>query len=289
MSQFTNRHGKKVNVNDDEVIVNPSTRLPIAQQNPTTNVSKQPKVKRQLLSIRLTKRASVTLFVMIVVVAVAMLVTADSVKRDYESQTSAMKRSILDRGKQSTSTETAPEKTIKDLRASLNARADCKVHSIDVVSWYGPAKVARQDCQTTADRYKKLQLALDDMSVMAQYTSKMTEILKGPLAAPTSGEYATISEYAESWQKASSSLGSLQAPEILAPQHQNLVVKVKAVSAAWDTLSAANGAKNTDDFKKAETALNDRYSELRTVSDSMQTIIMSTQTSINRYIADLSA
>lgn len=286
MSQFTNRHGKKVQVSDDEIIINPSTQLPIAQQN----VMPQglPRKKRSLPKFKLSKRAWVTLLVLGVVVALAMLVTADSVKRDYESQTAAMKRTILERNKQSAGTETTPEKTIQNLRAALSARADCKVQGIDVVSWYGPAKTARQDCQEAADRYKKLQLALDDMAVMATYISDMNEVLKTPLAGPSIGEYGIISEYAVSWEQAVDALKKLSPPEILSSQHQSLVAKAKTVSEAWNTLNEANNARNTEDFKKAEAALNDRYSELRTASDSFQTIITSTQTSINRYTTELS-
>lgn len=287
MSQFTNRHGKKVQVSDDEIFVNHSTQLPIAQQNPAPLAQGLPRKKRSLPKVKLSKRALVTLLVLSAVVALAMLVTADSIKRDYESQTAAMKRTIIDRNKQSTSSETTPEKTIKNLRSSLTARSDCKVQGIDVVSWYGPAKTARQDCQETADRYKKLQLALDDMTVMAAYISTMNDILKTPLSGPSTGEYGIISEYSASWSDAVAALKKLTPPEILSSQHQNLVTKASAVSDVWNTLNEANNSRNTDAFKKAEAALNDRYSELRTVSDSFQTIILSTQTSINRYISEL--
>lgn len=285
MSQFTNRHGKKVQVSDDEVVVE---KLPPVKTSNTDTYAPRTTKKKRLPKVRLSKRAWVTVFVMLVLVSVALLVTADSVKRDYESQTAAMKRTIAERGKQSTSTETAPDKTIAALRASLNARADCKVQGIDVVSWYGPAKDARQDCQETADRYKKLQLALDDMAAMATYTTEMNTILKVPLSAPGSGEFGIISEYAVTWEEALASLKNITPPEILSSQHAGLIAKVNAVSEAWNGLNAANNDRNATAFKTAETTLSDKYTELRTSADSMQTIIISTQTSINRYVSELS-
>lgn len=286
MSQFTNRHGKKVQVNDDQVAEVSSK--PSKQANVTKpHVSDRVRWKR--LSGKTMKRLAIVFVALVLVGLVGGLLTADSVKRDYERQTAAMKRSVTERSKQSTSQATNTTETISSLKQSLSANSSCNVTGIDVVSWYGPAKSAREECQKTAESYQKLQLAIDDMSSLAGYISSVNEALSRALADPNNGEFAIITDYQAAWVEAVSSLEKVTPPESIRTTHNDLRAKAIMARDAWTKLASSNSSQNAEEFKTSEKQLNEAYAELRTTMDRLHTLIASTQASINMYVASLSS
>ena len=277
MSEYTNRRGKRVRVDEDDVVVTKQTSAP----KPVKRTIKLPRLPK----VRLSRRFGMTLTVMAGIVLLAGIVTADSIKRDYERQTAVMKRTITDRSKQSSSNQSSALTSITQLKSALTARADCKVSGVDVVSWYGPAKTARETCQSTADAYTKLQTSLGDMETIARYLEATNTALDPALIPTTSGEFAIISDYRDAWRTTAADLTAQTAPTVLKRQHKTLIAKAQAVLEAWDALNTANNAHDTDAFRAAEKTLNERYSEFRTSSDALSVLAQSTQSSITRYIA----
>lgn len=277
MSEYTNRRGKRVRVDEDDVVVTKQTSAP----KPVKRTIKLPRLPK----VRLSRRFGMTLTVMAGIVLLAGIVTADSIKRDYERQTAVMKRTITDRSKQSSSNQSSALTSITQLKSALTARADCKVSGVDVVSWYGPAKTARETCQSTADAYTKLQTSLGDMETIARYLEATNTALDPALIPTTSGEFAIISDYRDAWRTTVVDLTAQTAPTVLKRQHKTLIAKAQAVLEAWDALNTANNAHDTDAFRAAEKTLNERYSEFRTSSDALSVLAQSTQSSITRYIA----
>lgn len=218
----------------------------------------------------------------------ATLVMADRVKRDYEQQTALMKRTVTERSQQSNSSDSSAETVIKTLASSLNASSDCKVQGLDVVSWYGPAKQAREDCQSTAKVYRQLQVSVDDMRALSVYMAAMDGALQPALEAPSSGEFAIIGDYSEAWNKAHDTLVALNPPEKIRAEHAKVVEKTAGVRDSWKALSDANGSRDRDAFTAAEKSLTDRYAELRTVADGLNASIMAVQKSIDSAVATLS-
>lgn len=284
MSEFTNRHGKKIRVSDDAVAAEttaPAKKISSASATGPKRTFRMPK-------IRLSKRLVIILGLVLIIGAVATLVMADRVKRDYEQQTALMKRTVTERSHQSNSSDLSPETVIKTLASSLNASSDCKVQGLDVVSWYGPAKQAREDCQSTSKVYRQLQVSVDDMRALSVYMAAMVGALQPALEAPSSGEFAIISDYSESWNKAYDTLVALNAPEKIRAEHAKVVEKTVGVRDSWQALSDANGSRDRDAFTSAEKSLNDRYAELRTVADGLNASILTIQKSINSAVATLS-
>jgi|JI10StandDraft_1071094.scaffolds.fasta_scaffold65564_3 hypothetical protein len=284
MSEFTNRHGKKVRVSDDDAGVD-VTKAPVSELKPA-----KPKAKRsfRLPKIRISKRTAIILVLVLLIGAIYTIVMADSVKRDYEQQTALMKRTVTERSKQANSSDSSAETVIKTLASSLSASTECKVQGIDVVSWYGPAKQAREDCQRTAVVYKQLQVSVDDMRALAVYMAAMDAALQPALAAPSSGEFAIISDYSEAWVLAYDTLNKLNPPEQIKVVHEQLVEKTVAVRDSWKALSYANGSRDREAFTTAEKSLNERYAEFRTVADGLNASIMTTQKSIDSAVIILS-
>ena len=279
MSEYTNRRGKRVRVEDDAVTaVAPTVASKPARKRRPVTLPRIPKV-------RLSRQVIVTLVISLGVLLLAILITADSVKRDYERQTAAMKRTITDRSKQSSSNQSSALTSITQLKSALTARAECKVSGVDVVSWYGPAKTAREACQSTADAYTKLQTSLGDMETIARYLDETSSALEPALIPTASGEFAIISDYRDAWRTAVVDLTAQTAPTVLKRQHETLTDKAKRVLDAWEALNTANNAHDTDAFRAAEKTLNERYSEFRTSSDALSVLAQSTQSSITRYIA----
>ena len=285
MSEYTNRHGKKVRVNDDAVAVevSPSTKI-----TPTT--AQPPKTKKSIRmpKIRLSKRGAVIISLVMVLSVVSLFVMADSVKRDYEQQAALMKRTVTERSQQSNSSDSSAETVIKTLASSLNASSECKVQGLDVVSWYGPAKQAREDCQSTAADYKRLQVAIDDMRSFAVYMGAMDSALQPALAAPSSGEFAIIGDYSEAWTLAHDALSKLVPPQNIKAEHTQITDKIAGIRDSWKALADANGSRDREAFTAAEKSLTDRYAEFRSVADGLNATIMNTQKSIDRSVATLS-
>ncbi len=297
MSEFTNRHGKKIRVKDglDEKVSGnnkKAQRIPAVSQKPAPAkklVSQPPAKPRSPRVTALAKKAAFGFVALIVVLVLVGLVTADSTKREYERQTTTMKRSIFERSKQTSSTDTSTTTVVNSLRHSLSAKTDCRVQGIDVASWYGPAKEARVDCQKTADTYKKLQLSLDDMKSLAQYVTSLDKALGAALSVQASGEFAVIGEYSTAWNDGVTALEKITPPEMARSAHAEIIAKSKAARDGWVALAEANGSRNAESFTAAETALNERYSDIRTASGGLRTLVASTQASINRYITELSS
>ncbi len=299
MSEYTNRHGKKMRVKDDiadKTQISPSKTVatPDASQNKHAALSKKPAVQstsvpRNPRVTAFAKNAALIFAGLVVLLLLAGLVTADSTKREYERQTTAMKRSIVERSKQTSSTDTSTTDTVRSLRDSLSAKTDCRVGGLDVASWYGPAKQAREDCQNTSDTYKKLQLSLDDMKALAVYVQKLDDALGTALAVQASGEFAVIGEYSTAWNDGVGALEKITPPEMARSAHQEILAKSKAARDSWVALAEANGSRNAENFTAAEKTLNERYSDIRTASGGLRTLVASTQASINRYITELSS
>lgn len=283
--KFTNRHGHRVNVEKTDNAEVSKKMLPTAGN--TSQAAAQAHAKRRFLRIRLSKKLVIPLLVVAGIGILAMFVTADSVKRDYERQTAAMRHTVAERGKQAMSSETAAASAATDLRHALSASTSCKTTGPDVVSWYGPAKQAREECQTTAEHYKKLQNAVDDMTAVAGYLQSANGLLNNAIAAPNDGGFAIIGDYADSWNQAVDGLQKLSPPESLKSSHQVLMQKSTAVRDAWNNVRDTYGAQKTDEFTASETKLSEAYADFRTSADPIHAVINSLQSSMTLYVGQL--
>lgn len=279
---FTNRHGKKVRVNDDTVSIPADS---VTSQPPKVSYPKtQKRFRLKAPSFKPSKKIIAGLLIIIVVSGVAVVLTADSVKRDYERQTAAMTRSVIERSKQSFGDQTSGSQQIEALRNSLSAETSCRVSGIDVVSWYGPAKSAREACQSTAENYKKLQSSLGDLNEVAKYLERIADTIKPALALPAEGQFAVIPEYVESWQTARDELNQLETSVMLERSHNTLTEKTEAVAASWRDLFAANSAQDKTAFDAAEARLMTSYDEYRSATSDITVLIDSIQSSVSRYV-----
>ena len=134
----------------------------------------------------------------------------------------------------------------------------------------------------------KLKTRLEDMAAIAAYVETISETLKPSLALPSEGQYAVIADYAESWQSAVSALEQVSPPEMVDRAHQTLIAQTRLVAAAWQKLQDANGAQDSEAFNQAETELTTQYDEYRTATAAVTTLAISIQSSIDRYIEELS-
>lgn len=284
--KFVNRHGRRMRVSADEQAVAESQRPAAKPVKPPKTAKAWPRL--HLPRIRLGKRTALVLAAVIAVCLAALLVTADGVKRDYERQTATMKRSVATRSQQAISSETSPEKAITNLRKSLSAPTTCNTNGLDIVSWYGPAKSARDDCRKTAATYHKLQTALDNMHAAAMYLHSVNSTLDKALASPADGGYGIISDYADAWTQAADALGSVNPPDGLRAAHTTLRDKTTAVRDAWVALHETNTNQKADEFKAAEQVLTEQYNAFRGAFDSAQGAITSTQTTITTCVRELS-
>ncbi len=285
---FTSRRGKYTTVVAEEL-----QRIDAATQPTTTPARKRtvlnshpkrkfPKIK---IKIKLSARAwRVIAFVVIIVILAAWL-SADSVKRDYERQAATMSRSIADAGTQLPSDSASAVSVADRLLGALHASSDCRVSGIDVISWYGPAKTARQQCQATAERYARLKAAITRLKSIASYADTIRSALGPALALPADGGYAIISDYAAAWKKACEDIDAIASDTVLRDLHASLRAKAHAVRDAWTVLDAANTARDKSAFQAAESALSSAYNEFRGVADQLHAHLQTEQSAITQASA----
>lgn len=281
--EFTNRHGKKIKVDEKDAPV--SAKLDHDTRQTTQRRVHFPKIA---VPKRYVKRVLLILIIGAVGFAVAIIVTADSVKRDYERQKSVMTRSVSEWNNRAPSAETTAKDQLAEMNGALSAETTCEVQGIDVVSWYGPAKQARESCQATADTYMKLRSSIADMTEITSYLSSVSIALEPALALPGEGEFAIISEYAQSWANAVASLEKITPPTHLASDHTVLITKTRAVASAWTQLQSAHADQNASAFKSAEASLTESYGAFRTVSEGISLLLQTAQSSLLRYVDELS-
>ena len=280
---FTSRHGKYTEVVAEELRRStPSEQQPAA--NPGQNVQRKKSTsRRKLPRIRLSKKVWLVVVGCVAIALIAAWLSADSVKRDYERQAAAMNRSIADAGKQSPSDSATAVSVADTLLQALNAPSTCRVAGVDVVSWYGPAKTARQNCQAVAERYNRLKKAIADMKSIATYSGAVESAIAPPLAQPPDGNFAVIGEYASMWTKAHEDIGRIPTPSgSLASIHTALVSKTAAIKDAWVKLDTANTTRDKAGFQAAEAELGKAYEDIRTIATQLQAAIQQQQTIITQ-------
>ena len=281
---FTNRHGKKTRVR--QTIVAPLKSKP-KEKASKPGLPKFPKKKFKFPKLKISKKVWLLLLLVLGLLATVMLLTADSVKRDYERQASLMKRTVIDQSKQSFADQTSARQQVERLKQALSASTDCRVSSLDVVSWYGPARDARHKCQSTAEKYRNLQANLDDMEQLIIYADVITEALKTAQASPPADEFAVIDEYLARWQVAVEELEKIDPPQTLQSAHAKLIQGSRSLSGAWQTLQEANSGQKRDAFNEAEKNLKDQYDAYRSLADDFDMVAQVIQSSISRYSQEL--
>ncbi len=276
--EFVSRRGKRTKV-DAESTPDQTPQPKQIQQRPKRQmILKMPTISFPKITV--SRRAKLGMVIAIVLLAVVTLVTADSVKRDYERQTAAMRRSVTETSKTISPASITAAKTIDNLLSSLNASTTCRVSGIDVVSWYGPAKQARVDCQNIAQRYTELRSSLSRMKEINTYLVDVTDALAPAVAQPADSQYAIAGDYVDSWAKALEKMRSVVVPKSLSSQHQTLLARVETVKKAWEAMQQALMSKDVDGFKQAETSLQTNYVELRKSADDIRTQLTTIQAEI---------
>lgn len=273
---YTNRHGTKMTVADDDVA------QPVAPQKPARVKPVRRRRRWNMPKIRLSKRVIVALASIIAVLALIGIVTSDSVKREYERQEAAMKRAVGDAGKLSPSQDASASSVGQSLIDILKRTpSDCKVSGIAIESWYGPARTARQNCEQTAKDYRALQVILGDFIEISQYLESVKAAM-GPALDTKDEGYAIIGDYMTAWKQAKDGLGTISVPDNLKADHTKLVGNIDHVAMLWQQLSDASVAQNTVNFKTAEADLKKAYDDFRTSFDGVKTKVTVTQSEILR-------
>ncbi len=274
--EFVNRRGRKTKVNDEVAAAVP---VDMTVQKPRSRIRlKFPAIR--LPKVRISRRMMLIFAVALVVIGVIVLVGVDSVKRDYERQAAAMRRSILEAGKHIPSQDASALEVARQLRSGLTAPTTCRVTGLDVVSWYGPAKNARDDCVATARTYTELQTALRDMEAVSGYISTVGDALSAGLGAPSGGQYAIADDYVTSWAAAQEKIKHITPPPRVAQQHEALLRRVTSVLEAWQSMQQAMSNRSAEAFKSSEAKLQTAYTELRTSAVEIQATTTGLQSSI---------
>lgn len=280
--EFVSRRGKRTKVKGDDVVVT----APTSAQMPSAAHPPKPRKKRKL-RWKLSRRAGMAVSIVLLVAAVVSLVTADSVKRDYERQTAAMRRAISNAGKNIPSQNAGSVAVADTLLKLLSASSACRVNTIDIASWYGPARASRDDCRRTAERYQQLRTAVSSARDIGAYSDAVDRALAPALAPPSDGQYAIAGTYMEAWSTAVSQVRDLKPPEVLKPAHASLVPRVEAIAAAWTAMQQAITIHDASGFTTAEQALQQKYSDLRQSAAELSAVAATLQQRIDHAVATL--
>lgn len=270
MSDFINRHGKRILVDEsEESSPEKSKSMPATkvESKGPVKINKTQAVPKQFFGKKFWFWVSAILLLILIV----LLVGADSVKRGYEQKTSLMKKSISELSKTLPSVDTKPASVVKGLEDGLSASRDCMNQKLSfAVGWYGPAQKALVNCRETALHYQNLKNNLSNFYDATKYLESVSGLLSSATVLPADGEFAAIGEYLERWAAAANNSGEITPPKSLESLHETLKKRINLVKDSWDSLSQANNSQDAQAFKKAEAALPESYIELRKSGDEIK-------------------
>ncbi|MGB3023515.1 MAG: hypothetical protein WBB39_01785 [Candidatus Saccharimonadales bacterium] len=275
--EFVNRRGKRTTVTDEHMV----------SAVTETHVKPMPQRKKWRPSKKISTwlhrwprmglRSTVVAMVALLLFGVIVLVSADSAKRRYESLSVAMKNSITAAGSSVPSTDKKASDVAGILLASLSASTACTVSGIDVVSWYGPAKTARDDCRQTAERYTRLRSELATMRSYAEYLERVYTIVAPALAQPADGAYAIAGDYVDAWTTSTDQLRTIVPPSQFMTTHTTFTQRSEELRDAWVALQAALTTRDATAFTSSESKLTKAYDNFRAAAGDIQTILQKQQ------------
>lgn len=295
---FRNRRGNKVSISDavaeieSEKVTPPTAKAkPNKEQpakknpSPRTNNKKSPRPRRALL--RIPKKVAILIAAIVFLLALVGLLVVDGAKREYESQTAAMRRNVTDITTSPSSRETPAVAVTEHLLESLDRSADCKA-TLDVTQWYAPAARAQETCQTVAENYEQLRQNVQTMRILAVYASEIEKSLDAPLQNPNSGTFASIVEYTDRWEAVVEKLEDVTPPDAMKGAHTKLVERVGDVRDNWQSLRTANAEQERASFEQAEEQLTDSYVALRSSHQDIVRALTEHQRIIDEQVQNLS-
>ena len=277
---FVNRHGKKLTVDSavDEIA---GQRITIHEM-PQSVVS-EPKVRRSLPKLHVSKKFAFIVVIILIVVALGSLLAVDAVKREYLSQTAAMKTSVQNLASKPSSTETSAKDAVKGVSSQLTASTSCSGNST-ITSLYAPARAASDECHRVATTYSSLKASLSTMASVVTYLDAQKADLAESLAPPADGAYAVIPAQAAAWKAGYDKLVKLSPPSQLTSAHAALLKRMKVVVDAWAELATAQNAQNIANFTAAEAKLTKAYEGLRASGDDLNQVVQTVQKAIQTSV-----
>ncbi|HXH04948.1 MAG TPA: hypothetical protein VNI82_00805 [Candidatus Nitrosotenuis sp.] len=287
---FVNRHGKKLDINGAVADIEQNEQKPLVQQSESLQV-KQPSAPR--LSGKITrpkmtfpKKTLIILSALILVAVFSLIVVADTARRDYQRQTSAMKGSVVEAQKHSISADTSAYDASRGLLDKLKKYDACQTSAPELISKnYDPAKDALSECSETLASYNNVRQQLESMKVASQYLESQKKALAPALKLSVNGEFAEIPSNATAWQTSFETVQKIKPPREFEKTHEKLVEDVETVSRAWVVLSDAARDQSAEGFTRAEAVLTRAYETLRGSGDEFDTLVLAQQKSLDMAVS----
>lgn len=256
---FTNRHGRRLAVTDNELRELDIEDKPKSSQ---TRRSEAPQITLKKPR-RGFKKALVAGVVLLVVLAGALAAATEWDRHQYD-QATASYRDQIDSTRQflqASDTDTFMTSINEAKNALRSDTESCEGWSTLLTTLNPRTADAREACE--AARQKNLDIAdrLAQLRLLGEYATRVDAILA---AIPESnGEFAVLVAQRDGWAKAEDELAAVEAPAQLAQQHASLSESVEALADNWQLIVAANADQSEGNFMAAEDALAEGYERLR--------------------------
>lgn len=302
---FTNRHGKTVTVDDDEVVVDqpsvqapsptkrrasrkvkqdkatePESAAPIFEAEPLEPVIVEPR-RRRFRSIHFGRIAKTVVGMLIIAVVTFVLMTQTAAQQ-YSDAEHKMKTVVRQASEIKLKTEVGLPEALTQLSAALPA-IRCPQPGMFELS--GQSREAHQRCEVTQRTYDAIRKEVQELQSIATYTNRLTEIMTPSLANPSDGNFADISAYADAWLKSEQDIKAMSAPGRVSKGHSAVVNAVITTSGAWQKLRTANNARDGEGYSAAKAELSAAYETLKTASDQILVDLLPYQKSLSNELS----
>jgi hypothetical protein len=271
---FTNRHGVTSVVDKDEVVAQ------IAPVQTSEEPAKKPKKKSKKKDVstpvvmqqippkpkkpfpwRVVRVGAVAL---VAIVLVLMFFTQADISQ-YQSAQKSMKDAAIKAKSEKLKTEVDLATLVTTLQKDMPSIA-CPEQRFSI-QFTTEAKDTIKKCHDTQVTYDSIKKGLDELKLVAQYGTNMTETMKPALANASDGTFANISDSTAKWQAAAGKIKTLTPPERLRSAHQSVVDAVAKVASSWQKLKDADTARDTSGYETAKTELSNSYDSFRVISE----------------------
>lgn len=281
MSNFVNRHGHKVSVDDAVVEASPVSESTLPEQPAAVKPQKVKTVRNK----KPAKKIILIFFALLLGFLLVPVIGGELVRARYISSRDGARAQLIEYA-----TKTVVPQQKKQVTPSQLADAADRVEKIrddacdggftdNLASIYPRAKVAFNECIVLKRKIDAIAVNLRDMESQVRYLDALTPVVD-PVSRGTAEEFAIISAQHENWRAVDGALAKLSPAASQRATHEQLKLQSKVIVDAWSALNTANNNQDAAAFAEAEKKLGAAYEAFRTSSAVLSKILNDTQTAL---------
>lgn len=278
--EFTNRHGRRVSVFEED-----AGRLPELEYKTSATAP----IKRRRRSTYFKTATKYIVLSIIIIGVVAPVLLGEYARGIYLSEIKVAKQQMS-----KLFNDTSNQRDEK-VTSSMLRNAKTRISSIEsklcpggfwdnIAKLYPRSLQAYNECATYRGRVAlfevKLGVAIDQMVYLEKIQATIQIV-----ARPVEDRFAVLTAQQENWQEFNKNLEQLSAPESFAKAHSSLKEQASDIHSLWVKLIQASNSYNSTSFAETEKDLTVKFSTFGDRADMYSVAVSDAQTQIHEIVS----